>query len=537
MKSILLKVSAVLMLVALLYTMAWGQNRLEVKVVDDEGNVVKNTTVEVENENDHVPHDGSKDDKGVFVFSLPGGDYKISTSANPIPIVLNHVKVFNSEPSQIEIQMPDMNPFILGPYITNMFCGALILFLLDIWLRFKGIKDASLIWLYGSLISWCIGLSITLSKLEWLKDMLPKLKPKDGKYLVSIVSTVFFVLTAFMLSRVRDWFSKQKKWWLKKRWLWCIIVLLIVLIISFVALYLLIQDNGSFTYVDAVASTFALVALGGGLTYSYYEYGNRLFAGFTALTFIIFIWRQWYLARNITPTSGFLVPFFLANTTLVIMLFIALAVAWGLSDASRLKTVGVPVNVEVAAMFFDLRGSTQWADEVAEKEFHHVKFFIDELRDWAWEQASSSEQGPPKLVKFLGDGFMYVWEVPKVAVRKNANTVAKLAYDLSAEYLSWVKEAEVTQKFPWGTPEALGVGVDIGHAIRLTFEGGFNDYLGSPMNIAAKMQNLARPSGGVVIQEKMWGLLDNLQNKFPKQGKMKLGNTDIPIRATENVEL
>lgn len=448
------------------------------------------------------------------------------------------MRVQNGDPSQIEIQMPDMNLLVLGPYITNMFCGALILFLLDIWLRFKGIKDASLIWLYGSLITWCIGLSMTLLRAGWLKTMLPLLRPIDYKYLVSIVSSAFFVLTTFMLSRVRDLFSKQKNRWLKKRWLWCIIVLLIVLVISLEALYLLIHDNHLFKYVDAAASTISLGALGAGLTYSYYKYGNRIFASFTAIIFIIFSVRQWLIPIWGTPESGFFGPFFsLANTTLVIMLFIALAVAWGLSDASRLKTVGITANVEVAAMFFDLRGSTQWANEAAEKNFYYVKNFIDDFREWAWEQASSSDQGPPKLVKFLGDGFMYVWEVPDDLLTVNAYNVAKLACDLSSEYLLWINEPKVKLKFPWGTPEALGVGVDIGHAIQLTFESGFDDYLGSPMNIAAKMQNLARPCGGVVIQEKMWKLLDDIRNNFPKMGKIKLGNSDILVRATENVKL
>src|SRR5918911_90910 len=253
---VLLKVSATLLLVALLYTAAWGQNQVEVKVVDETGAVVENPTVKVENEKDHTLYPASKNGSGVFVFSLPEGDYTITTSANLI--ATKEVRVQNGKPSQIEIQTLDMTPFILGPYMTNMFCGALILFLLDIWLRFKGINDASLIWLYGSLITWFIALYLTLLKEKWLQDMLPWIPPKDYKYLVSIVSTAFFVLTAFKLSRVRDWFSKQKNPWLKKRWLWCIIILLIVLIISLDAFYLLSQHDDSFKRVDAVASIIAL---------------------------------------------------------------------------------------------------------------------------------------------------------------------------------------------------------------------------------------------------------------------------------------
>jgi class 3 adenylate cyclase len=530
MKLVLLRVSATLVLVALFYTAAWGQNRLEVTIVDRHDEVVENPTVKAKNDETGTSYEEFKKENGLLVLSLPAGDYTITASAKKLKNV-RKVTVKDGELSRTKIRLIDKT-LIYGPYLVNMFCGALILFLLDIWLRHKGVKDSSLIWLYGSLFTWFIIIAMSLLDVEWLQDMMP-ISPEYYKYLVSVGSSVFFVLTAFKLSRVRDWFSEPKKLRLCR-----VIVLLAVFIISAVSFALLIlRDEYWGPRLDAAASMIAGGVLGAGLTYSYYKYGNRIFAWFTALTFIIFIWRQWYLAINRTPTSGFLAPFFLANTTLVIMLFITLGVAWGLSDASRLKTVGVTANVEVAAMFFDLRGSTQWANDAAEKNFHYVKFFIDDFREWAWREASTSAQGCPKLVKFLGDGFMYVWEIPNDAVPDNAKSVADLACDLSTKYSSWINEDKVKRKFPWGTPIALGVGIDVGHAIRLTFESGSDDYLGSPMNIAAKMQNLARPYGGVVIQEKMWNLLDDIRSKFPKKGKITLGDSDILVRATENVEL
>ena len=529
MKIVLLKVSATLLLVVLLYTAASGQNPIEINVIDREGKVVENPKVAAENEQTHQQYEASTQN-GVLVFpSLPPGDYTITTSAQNLKS-FKKVSVEKDKPHQISIKLIDQS-LIYGPYIVNLFCGALILFLLDIWLRHKGVKDSSLIWLYGTLITWFIVLATPLLNMDWLQDMVP-VSPEYYKYLLSIVSSVFFVLTAFKLSRVRDWFSEPKK--LRRCRLF---VLIAVVIISSVAIGLQIQrDYVRGALWDAAASTIAGGALGVGLTYSYYKYGNRIYAWFTAVTFIIFIWRQWFLAIWGTPTSGFYAPFFLANTTLVTMLFITLAVAWGLSDASRLKTVGIPVNVEAVVMFFDLRGSTRWANEAAEKNFHYVKIFIDEFRDWAWRQATASAQGHPKRVKFLGDGFMYVWEISPDCVTDSASAVANLAYDLCTNYSSWIEENK-KRKFPWGTPDGLGIGVDIGSAIRLTFESGSEDYLGSPMNIAAKMQNLARPCGGVVIQEKVWNLLvDDIRNKFLKKGKLKLGNSDIPIRATENVE-
>lgn len=79
MKLVLLKVSAMMLLVALLYTAAWGQNRIEMKIVDETKTAVENPVVKAENENDHLVYEASEDN-GVLVFSLPNGDYTITTS-------------------------------------------------------------------------------------------------------------------------------------------------------------------------------------------------------------------------------------------------------------------------------------------------------------------------------------------------------------------------------------------------------------------------------------------------------------------------
>src|SRR5262249_34074680 len=117
-----------------------------------------------------------------------------------------------------------------------------------------------------------------------------------------------------------------------------------------------------------------------------------------------------------------------------------------------------------------------------------------------------------------------------------ANTAVSLAYNQYTFFSPWAEE-EKANKLPWGTPNAIGVGVDVGAAIRLTFENGSHDYLGTPVNIAAKMQNLARPNGGVVIQEKVWSLIGDTKENFPKEGKLRVGKKHIPVRATGEVEL
>jgi class 3 adenylate cyclase len=414
-------------------------------------------------------------------------------------------------------------------FLVQSLCGAVILVLLDLWLRRKNVKDPVLVWLYVSLLSWSARGAIELVRSKWPTAALQI--PEDQiKYVFSPVSSILFTMTAFRLARVRDLLRRHH---LQS---WPKFVVISVAIVSGVAwLLLLAQQAEASKWVDAFASTVALIALGFGLAYSFHIYGNQFLVALTGITFVAFIGRQFYQAAH-AGLPDVLAPFFLANSTMLIMLFIALAVAWGLSVISGLKPVGVGVEVDVVAMFFDLRGSTHWAEYEVGRDFRYVSTFIDQLLEWSWKNVSATPQGRPNLVKFLGDGFMFVWELSDHALAQSANAVVSLAYKQYDLYPAWAKE-DKEEKLPWGAPDAIGVGVDVGTAIRLTFENGSYDYLGSPVNIAAKMQNLARPNGGVVIQKRVWALLSGTQDSFPKEGSLKLGKESIPIRATNEVEL
>lgn len=96
--------------------------------------------------------------------------------------------------------------------------------------------------------------------------------------------------------------------------------------------------------------------------------------------------------------------------------------------------------------------------------------------------------------------------------------------------MPWVRRK--SKVFPWGVPIGLGIGVDTGPAIRMTFENGSHDYLGAPLSYAAKMQHLARPRGGVVIQEKVACLLNGFRSRFPLKDVLKVGDGEICVRMT-----
>lgn len=407
------------------------------------------------------------------------------------------------------------------PFLIQSLCGGVILLILNNWLRRKAVKDSCLNWLGISLLSWAMARAVQLIGTKFGLPFTSDL----SLYFFSPVSSILFTMTAFRLTPVRELFRAQDAQ------PWSRIVILTVALVSALAVLLLLFKQDQFgKFVDAIASSLALITLGLGLLYSFHRYGHQFLVWLTGMTFLSHIASQFYIASFDFPEDPRLVSLLLANSTLMIMLFIALAVAWGLSDTSRLKTVGISANVNVVALFFDLRGSTQWANDVVEKDFHYVRTFIDELREWAWSQASASTLGRPTFVKFLGDGFMFVWEVPDASVTDSANAGVRLGYFLYKHYLPWVKRK--SRVFHWGVPIGLGVGVDTGPAIRLTFENGSHDYLGAPLSYAAKMQHLARPRGGVVIQEKVSSLLIGFRSKFPLKGVMKLGEGEICVRMT-----
>lgn len=421
--------------------------------------------------------------------------------------------------------------------------GALILNQFDWWLRRRGVRDSSLKWLYLSLLSWSATDLAELLHLRGLPFPLG-LEYHHILYILSPISSALFFVTAFRLSRVKELIRHHDL----ERWSMNIVWVFIFLCASEFALNVAGASGAPGTLsvllrlginIDAVLSLLALFALGFGLSYSFYKYGNPLLIVLTGITFIYIIWRQFDVLGGMTHDETSVIPsgiFAGLNCTFygaLNLLFIALAVAWGLSDASRLKRVGNPTHVKVIVMVFDLRGSTQWSAEVAKQSVEYVGTLLDELQEWTTHLAFSLPQGRPALIKFLGDGFMFIWEVPSDSHMVEAgNAVADLAYRICRGYPSWIK---ATPTLWLGAPRYIGAGVALGSALRLTFEDGSDDYIGSPLNLAAKLQNLARPFGGVIVHEN-WSLCEQVASSFSNRGEVVIGPESVPVRATSEVD-
>jgi class 3 adenylate cyclase len=407
------------------------------------------------------------------------------------------------------------------PYLIHSLCGALILLIFHGWLRRKAVENTGLVWISISLLSWSAARAISLA----CGQIGLHCTPDSLLYLFSPVSSILFTMTAFRLVRVRDVLqTPDLRAWPK------ISVITVTLLSVAASILRIAGETQSGQYLDAFASSIALALLGCGLAYSFYSYGHRFLVWVTVMTFLGCIARQYNMAFFGSPKTALIISLHLANSTLMIMLFIALAVAWGFSDASRLRVTGATAHVNIVTLCVDLRGSTQWANAVVERDFHYVKTFIDDFIKWTLTHASESPLGTPTLAKFLGDGCLLIWEIPEAAMVDSINAGVRLGYTLHKHYAPWIKRN--AKKFTWGVPVGIGIGVDVGTAIRLTFENGSNDYIGNPVSFAPKMQEHARPHGGVVIQERVCGLINGFRSRFTRQGVLRLGANEVGIRIT-----
>lgn len=153
-----------------------------------------------------------------------------------------------------------------------------------------------------------------------------------------------------------------------------------------------------------------------------------------------------------------------------------------------------PVNC--AALFIDIRGSSELAGE-AGTVARRTRCFLEKTKE-LWEPCPAPS---PSFVKSVGDGLFCVWELPEGRAKTREdlpkdliNSVLQLYATLpGALGAAW--EAEHIED---GKPVELGMGLAFGEAMRAML-GDARDYYGYVINLAAKLQNLARPRG-VVIQ-------------------------------------
>jgi hypothetical protein len=419
-------------------------------------------------------------------------------------------------------------------FLVQSLCGVVILAFLNMWLRRRSVNDRSLTWIYLSLLSWCAVAAMGLIKSP--RELGLGIRSDHIRYIFSPVSSILFTMTAFRLYRVQDLFRTPHL----QRYRRLTISFVIAASLGALGLTLLFPDSNAGKYVDAAASSVSLIALGLALAYSFHKYGNEWLVGLTLATLLGFIVRQYYLVqlRGDIPAAAF--PLLFAGSTMLTMLFIALAGQWAFSDRRdsdapglhlrpRLRSGETPTDVKIIALSLDLRGVQRRYNA---DDFNSVMLFLDEFHAWFLSHALALPLGAPTLQR---EDRAFVWEFADPAEIESVRAIVGLTYEMWTSYPAWRKKME--PRFDWSLPEGIGAGVDAGPAKKITFADGSPAYLGPPIDMSVLLQQLARPGGGVVLRETVWSLLDGLRSKLPKPGKVRLQNSEILLRMSEDVHL
>jgi class 3 adenylate cyclase len=220
-----------------------------------------------------------------------------------------------------------------------------------------------------------------------------------------------------------------------------------------------------------------------------------------------------------------------ATSMTLAMALVALTSAWNFSKSSEFAIVGEPVTVDTVVIFVDMRGSTAWALRIDNSD--RVRRFMNELRTWILRQSKEAlnRDVRPELIKFLGDGYLLIWEM-----RDNLDAREfglSLAIALQDGYAAFKRDLVEREHMPDDFPMDLGVGIAVGPALRLTSENGLRDYLGKAVNFAAKFQGMTRTNGGVVAAQDNVKSVKKLLHHFHFDSELQVpGSMTVGVSGT-----
>jgi class 3 adenylate cyclase len=181
----------------------------------------------------------------------------------------------------------------------------------------------------------------------------------------------------------------------------------------------------------------------------------------------------------------------------------------GIDQAVRaaLPTAGGAL-ARVVAVFVDLRGFSVFHREVeAPEAAAYLRCFYQRLLDNYFKQSN--------FFKLTGDGMMLIFEYPEFPVERLGeicNVVVHEATQLIADFSSLCSDDP--NVYFETRPSGVGIGIARGSSYRLESDGTTLDYSGRPLNMAARLMELARPQGIVVEQSVFRNLSEKLALVF-----------------------
>lgn len=149
-------------------------------------------------------------------------------------------------------------------------------------------------------------------------------------------------------------------------------------------------------------------------------------------------------------------------------------------------------RVNVVALFCDLRGFSNWCESV---EIEQVESLMRTQFERVIQICNDHHHD---FHKFLGDGFVLVWEESE-----ERSLHACLAQALDAAFHLHKKFWYLSKDSEHELPPGYGIGISVGEAVLLqpeTFLAELNeiDFVGYPLNCAARFQTLANAYGTVL---------------------------------------
>ena len=149
-------------------------------------------------------------------------------------------------------------------------------------------------------------------------------------------------------------------------------------------------------------------------------------------------------------------------------------------------------KLDVIAVYADLRNFAHWSLTSSAGEITRV---IEVVYDRVIQLAFFYKH---TFHKFLGDGFVLIWEVSDHGSFEEA-----LHWALAASFEIHKRYWYIAERLQFPSPLGFGIGISCGEVVRIdpqTFIPEMNepDFVGYPMNCGARLQKLAGPYGTVI---------------------------------------
>ena len=173
-------------------------------------------------------------------------------------------------------------------------------------------------------------------------------------------------------------------------------------------------------------------------------------------------------------------------------------------------------QVEVVVLYADLRDFSEFSNSANPG---HVAQVVQICYERVIQLVLDAHH---QFHKFLGDGYLLLWEVAD-----HGSIETALAFALEAAFEIHKKYWYARQQLNFATPLGFGIGIACGTVVRVQPETFFKelnepDFVGYPMNLGARLQTLAE-AYGVVLDNKGAIACQAHPEIFSERGHQALG--------------